>query len=102
MKEGDLVEQGAEGLEPPQLIKLSKLQYPPMAKAQKVQGLVVVRALVSETGKVLEIKVLRGVAQNVGINEAAAEAVRSSAFRPASKDGVHVKSYFTMTIPFKL
>ncbi|HVT04300.1 MAG TPA: TonB family protein [Thermoanaerobaculia bacterium] len=102
VKEGDLVEQGAEGLEPPQLIKLSKMQYPPMAKAQKVQGLVVVRALVSETGKVLEIKVLRGVAQNVGINEAAAEAVRSSAFRPATKDGVHVKSYYTMTIPFKL
>lgn len=102
VKEGDLVEPGAEGLEPPQLVRLNKLSYPPMAKAQRVQGLVVVRALVSETGRVLEIKVLRGVSQNVGINEAAAEAVRSSAFRPATKDGVRVKSYYTMTIPFKL
>jgi protein TonB len=102
VREGDLVDAATEGLIPPQLIKQYKPPYPPAAKMQKVEGLVVVQALISESGKVLETKILRGVSQKVGINEAAIEAVRRSTFRPATKDGVRVKSYKNITIPFKL
>jgi len=102
VKEGDLVEQGTEGLEPPQPVKQNRPQYPPMAKVQRVEGLVVIRALVSETGRVIDVNVLRGVKQNVGINEAAIQAVRGWTFRPATKDGVRVKAYYTTTLPFKL
>ena len=73
-----------------------------MAKMRKVEGVVIVSALVSETGKVLETKILRGVAQNVGINEAALDAVRRTTFKPATKNGVRVKSYKNITVPFKL
>ncbi|MHB9001843.1 MAG: TonB family protein, partial [Thermoanaerobaculia bacterium] len=102
VREGDFVEPGTSGLVPPELVRLKKPPYPPAAKMRKVEGLVVLNALISESGKVLEVKILRGVAQNVGINEAAEQAVRESTFTPATKDGVRVKSYKTVTIPFKL
>jgi TonB family protein len=102
IREGDFVEPGTTGLVPPELVRLKKPPYPPVAKMRKVEGLVVINALISESGKVLEVKILRGVAQNVGINEAAEQAVRESTFTPATKDGVRVKSYKTVTIPFKL
>jgi TonB family protein len=102
IREGDFVEPGAPGLVAPELVRLKKPPYPPAAKMRKVEGLVVINALISESGRVLEVKILRGVAQNVGINEAAEQAVRESTFTPATKDGVRVKSYKTVTIPFKL
>jgi len=42
------------------------------------------------------------VSQNVGINEAAQVAARSAKFRPATKEGVRVKTWHRLTIPFKL
>jgi protein TonB len=102
LKPGDLAEPGTDGLVPPQLVKPYKPPYPPMAKAQKVEGVVVVQVLVSETGKVLSVKILRGVAQKVGINEAALEAARRSTFRPGNVGGVPVKSYKNVTVPFRL
>jgi len=96
---GDLVEPGTEGLVLPQLVRLNKPPYPQIARIQKVQGVVIVSVLVSETGRVLDVKVLRGVPQ---LNDAAVDAVRKSTFTPATKDGVRVRSRATLTIPFRL
>ena len=102
VRAGDLVPPGTPGLTQPALIHQFKPPYPPLAKMQRVEGIVVLQALISETGRVLEVKILRGVQANVGINEAAIEAVKRSSFSPATKDGVKVRTYKTMTIPFKL
>jgi TonB family protein len=102
VREGDLVQPGTPGLIDPELISMKKVGYPPIAQRQRVEGIVIVRALVSETGRVIEAEVLRGVPQNVGINEAAREMVMGSTFKPATKDGVKVKAYKTVPIPFKL
>ncbi len=102
VKEGDLVAVGTPGLVAPSLVKFNKPVYPPVAKLQRVEGIVIVQVLVSETGEVIDAKVLRGVAQDVGINEAALDAIKKSKFKPATKDGVKVKSHYTRTIPFKL
>lgn len=99
VREGDLVPAGTDGLRPPELVSQYRPGYPPIARAQKVQGVVIVSALVSETGRVLQTTILRGIPQ---LNDAALEAVRRSTFRPATKDGVRVKSYKTITVPFKL
>ena len=40
--------------------------------------------------------------QNVGLNEAALAAAKRAKFRPATKDGVRVKMWYTLNIPFKL
>jgi TonB family protein len=102
VKEGDLVPVGTEGLEAPKLLRRAQVNYPPLARVQRVEGMVILSVLVSETGKVLDVKVLRGVSKAVGLNEAATEAARRSTFAPATKDGVHVKSYVTVPVDFKL
>ncbi|HKO57535.1 MAG TPA: energy transducer TonB, partial [Thermoanaerobaculia bacterium] len=76
--------------------------YPPMARAQRVEGTVIVNVLISETGQVLDVRVLRGVAKSVGLNEAAEQIVRRSSFSPPTKDGVRVKAWTTVPIDFKL
>lgn len=101
-REGDLVAAGTPGLVEPELITFKKVGYPPLARLQKVSGVVVVSVLVNESGRVVDAKVLRGVSKNVGLNEAALEMIRGATFRPGTKDGVRVKSYKTIVVPFKL
>ena len=78
------------------------MPYPPIAKINKVEGTVVLSVLVSEAGKVLDVKVLRPIARPVGLNEAAEEMMRRSTFSPPTKDGVKVKSWTTVPVEFKL
>ena len=101
-KQGDFVATGTPGLAEPVLISMKKVPYPPIAKMHKVGGNVIVSVLVSETGRVIEAKLLRGISQNVGINEAALEMARGATFQPATKDGARVKANKTLVVPFKL
>ena len=63
---------------------------------------VIVTVLVDESGAVTQSRVVRGVEQNVGINEAALEAAKTARFEPATKDGVRVKVWYTFSMPFRL
>lgn len=102
VREGDLVPPGTEGLTPPRLTRRGTVNYPPLARAQRVQGTVITNVLVSETGQILEVRIIRGINMPVGLNEAAVQTMRRSAFSPAMKDGVRVKSWVTVPIEFKL
>ncbi|HYC61077.1 MAG TPA: TonB family protein, partial [Thermoanaerobaculia bacterium] len=101
-REGDLVAAGTEGLTAPKLLRRGTVPYPPMARMQKVEGVVITSVLVSETGQVVEVRVLRGISRAVGLNEAAQQAMRRSTFQPAMKDGVRVRSWVTVPVDFKL
>ncbi len=102
VREGDLVQIGTEGLVAARILRRATVPYPPMARAQKVQGTVICSVLVSETGQVLDVRVLRGVARSVGLNEAAQTMMRRSTFTPPTKDGVRVKAWTTVPVDFKL
>ncbi|HEX7151909.1 MAG TPA: TonB family protein [Thermoanaerobaculia bacterium] len=102
VREGDLVSAGTPGLIAARVTKRGTVPYPAMARASRVQGTVIVSVLVSETGKPLEVRVLRGVARPVGLNEAAEQTMRRSTFAPATKDGVRVKTWLTVPVDFKL
>jgi len=86
----------------PVLVSVDKPEYPPMARRMKVEGTVVLSLLVDENGRVIDVRIEQGVSLNVGINEAALKAARSARFRPATKEGVRVKVWHQLTIPFKL
>jgi TonB family protein len=101
-REGDLIPIGTEGLTPPRLTRRGPVTYPPIARAQRVQGTVIMSILISESGQVMDVKVIRGVPQPVGLNEAAVQTMRRSSFSPGTKDGVRVKSYVTVPVEFKL
>jgi len=100
-KPGELV-QGGAGVVPPQLVSFPKPEYPPMARNLRVEGIVVVSVLVDENGQVQEAKVAEAIRQKVGLNEAAVAAARSARYRPATRDGVRVKMWTHLRIPFKL
>jgi len=100
--EGDLVAAGTEGLSPARMTRLATPSYPPLARQQRVEGTVLLNVLISETGQVLDAKIITGVNRPVGINEAAQQAVRRSTFAPGMKDGVRVKSWTTVRVDFKL
>jgi len=93
---------GTDGLTPPKRTSSPALQYPMMARQQRVEGSVLLSVLVSETGKVLDLRVIRGINRAVGLNEAAESQVRRSTFTPGNKDGVPVKVWIPVTIDFKL
>jgi TonB family protein len=102
VREGDLVPTGTEGLVVARMLRRGVVPYPPLAKMQRVEGTVLVSALVSENGQVLETRLVRGINRPVGLNEAADQIVRRSTFSPPTKDGVRVKAWTTVPVDFKL
>ncbi|HYO16589.1 MAG TPA: TonB family protein [Thermoanaerobaculia bacterium] len=98
---GELVE-GGPGIVPPQLVSFPKPEYPPLARSLRVEGTVVVSVLVDENGKVQDVRMVEPIQKKVGINEAAVAAARNARYRPATKEGVRVKMWTRLRIPFKL
>jgi len=98
---GDLVEPGP-GVVPPKLVSIDKPEYPPIARRMQVEGDVLLSLLVDENGKVVDLRVIERVRQAVGINEAAVHAGRSARYQPATKDGVRVKMWTQLRVPFRL
>ena len=76
-------------------------EYPRLAMQQRATGTVVVSALISETGNVIEVKILKGDPR-YGFNEAAVRAMRAAHFSPAIKDGKRVKTWRPQMITFVL
>jgi TonB family protein len=101
-REGDLVAAGSEGLTAARMTRQATPTYPPIARAQRVEGTVVMSVLVSESGQVLDVKIINGVSRPVGINESAMQTIRRSSFAPGVKDGVRVKSWTTVKVDFRL
>jgi TonB family protein len=100
VREGDLVELGGDVI-PPQPIYNPKPAYPPLAERQRVTGTVFLEVLVDENGAVQDVRVLRGVKPDFGLGAAAANAVRTWRYKPATKGGVRVKVRFTQPIVFR-
>lgn len=77
------------------------VKYPPQAKANKVEGTVVVSFIVSKTGRVENAKVVKSVHQALD-----AEAVRIVSsmpyWTPGKQNGIPVDVYYTIPIEFRL
>jgi TonB family protein len=58
--------------------------------------------LISESGEVLETRVLRGARADAQFEKSAMEAVRQWKFKPAIKDGQAVRVWFNVAVPFQL
>lgn len=101
VREGDLVQPGP-GVMPPKLVSIAKPEYPPVARRMRIQGDVILAVLVDERGRVIDHRFVERVRQNVGINEAALAAARQAEYEPATKDGVRVKMWTNLKLPFRL
>ena len=84
---------------PPKIATVVKPTYPPLALKARIGGIVVLRVLVSEKGLPLEIQVARKAP--AGLDDAAVAAVRRWTFTPAMKEGVPVRTWLMVPIPFE-
>jgi TonB family protein len=84
---------------PPVLKKRVDPKYPASAKALGIEGQVTVNVLISETGDVVEVTVLHGLAG--GFDEATVTAVKQWKYDPAVKDALKVRVWKPITITFK-
>ena len=83
------------------LLSPPRINYPPMARQQKISGRVVILVLVNEQGSVSDARVQKGVGGRNGIDTVVLDAVRSSHFRPATKNGIPVKMWRTVVVEVK-
>ncbi len=97
---GTLVTLGPD-VTPPKSIKKTYGKYPPSARERHVQGTVQMSILVSETGKVLDVKLVKSA--HPILDEVSLAAVRDWIFEPATKEGVPVRVWIpvSMTYQFK-
>ncbi len=88
----------------PILIEGTKLQplYPEQARAARIEGAVVLQAVIEPDGRVSEVEVQRCNRPNFGFEDNAAAAVRRWRYKPATQQGKPVAVYLTVFVEFKL
>ena len=95
---------GFGGVSNPELIPSSKKtpRYPELARRAKVQGKVILQAVVRKDGTVGDVQVLQSPGSKLGFDEAAIEAVRQWRYKPGLQNGKPVDVYFTIIVEFYL
>jgi periplasmic protein TonB len=83
----------------PQKIRDVAPRYPAIAQASKVQGVVILEAVIGEDGTVRDVRVLRGQPL---LDDAAADAVRQWRFTPTLLNGQPIPVVMTVTVSFRL
>lgn len=99
VKQGDLVDIG-QVTRQPQATKVVKPEATSLARSRKVSGTVLVRVLVDENGRAAQAEIYRDTTPKVGLGEASLTAVKQWEWTPATKDGVKVKTWIVVPLPF--
>jgi TonB family C-terminal domain len=91
---------GQNIIEPPRKVRDVRPTYPPALQRQRVSGAVILEGVISTTGCVSEVSVLKGVAP--AMDFAALRAVSSWLFTPTLLDGKPVPVIMTVTVNFEI
>ena len=83
----------------PRKIRDARPEYPEIARAARVQGIVVIEIGIDALGKVSAAQVLRGVPL---LDQAALDAVRQWEFEPTLLNGAPVPVIMTVTVNFSI
>jgi TonB family protein len=86
-------------IKPPIKLRDVKPIYPPIAQSAKVQGVVIIEAMIDTAGNIAFARVLRGQPL---LDEAALDAVRQWQFEPTQINGVPTPIIMTVTVNFAL
>lgn len=87
------------GVTPPHLLYKVEPKYSPIARADRVQGIVVLQIVVNEKGRATDITVISPL--GFGLDEEAQAAIEKWEFAPGTKDGKPVKVLATVEIKFR-
>ena len=100
VREGDVIEYGSLD-RTPEPLGVIRADYPRQAMQQRAKATVIVSALISENGDVVEVKILKSDSR-FGFNEAAIRAMRAARFTAPIKDGKRVRTWRPQTFLFSL
>jgi TonB family protein len=85
---------------PPEKIVAPSPQYTEIARKARIQGVVIVEAIIDKEGYVTNVKILKGLP--MGLDSAAADAVQKWKFKPATLNGKPVAVIYNLTVNFRL
>ena len=86
-------------IKPPVKLKNVPPEYPDLALAARVQGVVILECVISPRGTVTDVKVLRSIPL---LDQAAVDAVREWVYTPTLLNGIPVPVVMTVTVNFDL
>ena len=84
----------------PRLLRVYLPEYTARAREKKIEGDVIVRALLQRDGKIKKVKIEKGLGE--GLDQRAVEAVKRLGFLPAELDGETVDAVTQIVFSFKL
>ena len=86
----------------PKVIAMVNPRYTADAMRAKIQGSVIIEAVIEAGGTVGETRILQSLDPFLGLDDAALAAARESTFEPATLDGVAVPVIVKLTMEFRL
>jgi TonB family protein len=86
-------------LKPPTKLRQVAPAYPELARQAGIQGMVVLECVIDPSGRVADVKVLRG---HPLLESAAVDAVRQWLYTPTRLNGVPVAVLLTVTVRFTM
>jgi len=87
-------------VQPPVKVSAPSPQYTEIARKARIQGVVIVEAIIDKQGDVTNVKILKGLP--MGLDTAAADAVKKWRFKPATLNGKPVAVIYNLTVNFRL
>ncbi len=75
-------------------------EYTELARAARLQGVVILRTAIDQEGNVVDVDVLKGL--HMGLTEAAVDAVKQWKFEPATIDGEPIPVSYNVTVNYRL
>lgn len=86
----------------PVVVSEKKPSYTKAAMEKKIQGAVSLSAVINKDGKPTDIKVVKSLDKEHGLDENAVAALHAWTFKPATKDGKPVLFQVTVEMTFTL
>ena len=89
-----------QDVKPPVAISRIDPQYTEVARKARVEGIVIIEAIIDRNGNVTDARVLKPLA--LGLDTAALDAVRRWKFTPGTLNGQPVPVIYNLTVNFRL
>ncbi len=100
--DGQPIYEAGSGVTYPTLIRLEQPRYTDQARRARIGGSVELRAIILPDGTVGEIRVVKSLDRQYGLDEEAVAAARKWLFRPGTREGKPVAVIVTLILEFKL